>query len=43
MRLYAWDGWPLETIEGRPILNFFRRLLLTDWMFTLRRAAEEER
>jgi hypothetical protein len=22
-------GWPVELIEGRPILNFFRRLLVT--------------
>jgi hypothetical protein len=22
-------GWPVETIEGRPVLNFFRRLIHT--------------
>jgi hypothetical protein len=26
--IIAKDGWPLETIRGRPITNFFRRLLL---------------
>ena len=23
------DGWPVETIKGRPILNFIRRLIHT--------------
>jgi hypothetical protein len=22
-------GWPVELVEGRPVLNFFRRLLVT--------------
>ena len=25
--IIAKDGWPLEQIKGRPITNFFRRLL----------------
>lgn len=27
--IIAKDGWPLEQIENRPILNFFRRLFLS--------------
>jgi len=26
----AKDGYPVEEIEGRPVVNFFRRLLYTD-------------
>ena len=26
--IIAKDGWPLEQIENRPVINFFRRLFL---------------
>jgi len=31
MRFYYLDalGWPVETIKGRPVLNFIRRLIHT--------------
>lgn len=34
--VYASDGWPLETIKGRPVLNFFRVLFLGDIIRTIR-------
>lgn len=27
MLLIAKNGWPMETIENRPVINFLRRLL----------------
>lgn len=30
-------GWPVELVEGRPVLNFFRRLFVTHWRETWRR------
>lgn len=44
MKLYAHDGWPLETIKGRPFINFIRRLLLTGWTVTYQhwRAARKQ-
>lgn len=25
----GYDGWPVEAIKGRPILSWFRRIILT--------------
>lgn len=33
-------GWPVELVEGRPILNVFRRLLVTSWRETWKRRRE---
>lgn len=30
-------GWPVELVIGRPVLNVFRRILVTDWRMTWRR------
>lgn len=27
-------GWPVELVIGRPILNVFRRIIVTDWLAT---------
>lgn len=34
MKLRDQYGWPLELIEGKPITNFFRRLILTNLRMT---------
>jgi hypothetical protein len=33
-------GWPVELVQGRPILNIFRRLLVTDCFVTWRKRHE---
>jgi hypothetical protein len=33
-------GWPVELVQGRPILNIFRRLLVTDCIVTWQRRHE---
>lgn len=33
-------GWPVELVQGRPILNVFRRLLVTDCIVTWRKRHE---
>jgi hypothetical protein len=30
-------GWPVELIIGRPVLNVFRRILVTSWRQTWKR------
>lgn len=30
-------GWPVELVIGRPVLNVFRRLLVTNWRQTWKR------
>lgn len=32
----AKDGWPVELIIGRPIVNFLRKLILTDYKISYR-------
>jgi hypothetical protein len=27
-------GWPVELVIGRPVLNVFRRILVTNWYIT---------
>ena len=31
---YGRDGWPVEFIRNRPIMNFLRLLIHTDWKRT---------
>lgn len=33
-------GWPVELVIGRPVLNAFRRVLVTSWRETWRRRHE---
>lgn len=30
-------GWPVELVIGRPVLNVFRRVLVTNWRETWKR------
>ena len=30
-------GWPVELVIGRPVLNVFRRILVTSWRETWKR------
>ena len=30
-------GWPVELVIGRPVLNVFRRILVTSWRQTWKR------
>jgi hypothetical protein len=30
-------GWPVELVIGRPVLNIFRRILVTNWHVTWKR------
>ena len=30
-------GWPVELVIGRPVLNVFRRILVTSWRVTWKR------
>lgn len=30
-------GWPVELVIGRPVLNLFRRVLVTNWCVTWKR------
>jgi hypothetical protein len=32
-------GWPVELVIGRPVLNVFRRILVTSWRETWKRRA----
>jgi hypothetical protein len=33
-------GWPVELVRGRPVLNFFRRILVTSWRATWKHRRE---
>jgi hypothetical protein len=30
-------GWPVELVIGKPVLNAFRRILVTNWRVTWKR------
>lgn len=39
--VYGKDGWPVETIEGRYIQNFLRRIIHGNILTTLRKGCSE--